>query len=142
MKRVLYKDNVFLSEDKILYFYEVLYLLEKNEIEVYDEKNNKLDINYFLKDEKIKLYYDIYKYFREKGYYLGTGLKFGGIFRIYEDIKQHSKWVAIPININEKIDIYDFLAKNRVAHSTRKRILYCIKDNNNYRFLEIRWKKL
>jgi len=72
MKRVLYKDNVFLSEDKILYFYEVLYLLEKNEIEVYDEKNNKLDINYFLKDEKIKLYYDVYKYFREKGYYLGT----------------------------------------------------------------------
>jgi len=66
MKRVLYKDNVFLSEDKILYFYEVLYLLEKNEIEVYDEKNNKLDINYFLKDEKIKLYYDIYKYFRER----------------------------------------------------------------------------
>ena len=142
MKRVLYKDKVFLSEDKILYFYEVLYLLEKKEIEVYDEKNNKLDIDYFLEDEKIKLYYDVYKYFRERGYYLGTGLKFGGIFRIYEDIEEHSKWVAIPININEKIDIYDFLAKNRVAHSTRKRILYCVKDNNNYRFLEIRWKKL
>ena len=47
MKRVLYKDNVFLSEDKILFFYEVLYLLEKNEIEVYDEKNNKLDIDIF-----------------------------------------------------------------------------------------------
>jgi len=62
MKRVLYKDNVFLLEDKILYFYEVLYLLEKNEIEVYDKKNNKLDINYFLKDEKIMLYYNIYKY--------------------------------------------------------------------------------
>jgi tRNA-intron endonuclease len=142
MKRVLYKDNIFLLEDNVLYFYEVLYLLEKNEIEVYDEKNNKLDINYFLKDEKIKLYYNIYKYFREKGYHLGTGLKFGGIFRIYEDIKEHSKWVAIPININEKIDIYDFLAKNRVAHSTRKRILYCVKDNNNYIFLEVRWKKL
>jgi len=86
-------------------------------------------------------YIMIYINILERGLLFRYGLKFGGIFRIYEDIKQHSKWVAIPININEKIDIYDFLAKNRVAHSTRKRILYCVKDNN-YRFLEIRWKKL
>jgi tRNA-intron endonuclease len=141
MKRILYKNGVFIDNDKIIFFYDALYLLEKGEIEVYNEKGEKLDINYFLKDEKINLYYYFYKYFREKGYIVGTGLKFGGVFRIYEKIGEHSKWIAIPIKINEKIDAYDFLSKNRVAHSTRKRILYCIKDKENI-FLEIKWKKL
>ncbi|BFI73029.1 tRNA-splicing endonuclease [Nanoarchaeota archaeon] len=139
MRRILYKDGIFLDQDKIIYFYDALYLLEKGEIEVYNDKGEKLDISYFLNNERIKLYYYFYKYFRKKGYIVGTGLKFGGVFRIYEKKGEHSKWIAIPINYGEKIDVYDFLAKNRVAHSTRKNILYCIKDNI---FLEIKWKKL
>ncbi|MGC9079285.1 MAG: tRNA-intron lyase [Nanopusillaceae archaeon] len=142
MKRLLFNNGIFLDKDKIVNFYEALYLLEKQKVEVYDTAGNKLNIEFFLKEEKIRLYYKFYKIFKEKGYIVGTGLKFGGVFRIYENIEEHSKWIAIPISSNEKIDIYDFLSKNRVAHSTRKKILYCIEDNGKDIFLEVSWKKL
>ncbi|BBL45607.1 tRNA-splicing endonuclease [Nanobdella aerobiophila] len=141
MKSILYKNGIFLDKDKIIYFYEGLYLLENKKIEVYNDQGKKLDINYFLKDEKIGLYYHFYKLFRDKNYIVSTGLKFGGVFRIYENINEHSKWIGIPIKDKEKIDTYDFLSKNRVAHSTRKNILYCIKKDKDI-FLEVKWRKL
>jgi len=141
-KRLFYKNGVFIEKGKVHYFYDVLYMLEKGIAEVYDVNNNKLHLNHFLENETIKLRYALYKYLKEKGYIVGAGLKYGGVFRVYEKIDEHSKWIIIPVKINEKIEVYDFSAKNRVAHSTKKKIVYSVVHSDKIRFIEIEWIKL
>jgi tRNA-intron endonuclease len=125
--------------------FETLFLLEKNKIESKDlnpkikletlkKKLNKKD---FLKQ------YIVYKDLREKGYYVKSGSKFGGSFRAYKDKDDHSLWIISPILNDEKLNIYDFLAKGRVAHSTRKKLLLAIIDNEfEVLYYETNWKKI
>jgi len=141
MQEYLFKNGMFIGKN-ILPFYEGLYLLEKKKIKVFDENGRELKLEDFLKNEKIKIRYIIYKFLKEKGIRFGAGLKFGGTFRVYENPEdKHSKWICFPVNKKDKVIMYDFLAKNRVAHSTRKSLLVAV-INDKIRFLEIKWKKL
>jgi len=137
----VFNNGVFIGET-VLSLYEGLYLLEKQKIIVFDVNGKELKLEDFLKNKKIRDRYIIYKFLKEKNIRFGAGLKFGGTFRVYENPKdEHSRWVCFPVNKEDKIIMYDFLAKNRVAHSTRKNLLIAIVDDK-IRLLEIKWKKL
>ena len=128
---------------------EGLYLLEKKKILVYDFRNKLIDFDSFLKKaQKVEpnfwVRYCVYRDIRNRGYIIKTALKFGADFRIYDrGVKpgeDHARWVVFPVHEGSSLTWYEFSAKNRVAHSTKKRLLIgCVDDEGDCTYWEVRW---
>ena len=128
---------------------EALYLLEKKKLIAYDSKNKVIDYDSFLKkaqkfEPNFWIRYCIYRDIRNRGYIIKTALKFGADFRIYDrGVKpgeDHARWVVFPVHEGSTLTWYEFATKNRVAHSTKKRLLIGIVDaENDVTYYEIKW---
>ena len=128
---------------------ECLYLLERGKIEVSDGKNKSVDFDAFMnkaskKEPNIWVRFVTYKDLRNRGYIVKTALKFGADFRVYDrGVKpgeDHAKWVVFPVHESSVLTWYEFAAKNRVAHSTKKRLLLAVADDeSDVSFWECRW---
>ena len=128
---------------------EACYLLEKNKISVLDGRGNEIVLEKFLKkarklESNFWVKYCVFKDIRNRGYIVKTAMKFGADFRVYDrGVKpgeDHAKWVVFPVHESSSLTWYDFSAKNRVAHSTRKRLLIgCVDEENDVTYWEIRW---
>jgi tRNA-intron endonuclease, archaea type len=125
---------------KIEYMYvEALFLLEKGKLSVSQGKNSLSFDSLFSKlrkkDKKIETKYPAFKDLRKKGYVLKTALKFGAEFRIYspgsKPGKEHAPWLLFTTKETEKINWHEFSAKNRIAHSTKKKLLLAIVDEED-----------
>jgi tRNA-intron endonuclease len=131
------------GKNLILTLYEVLFLLEKEKIQVM--KNSKeLSILELKKKKEFNIQeYKVYKDLRTKGYVPKTGLKYGCEFRLYEKGKEHAPWLVKIINEKEKIKAQELSAFNRVAHSTKKKVLLVFVDSeDSLLYIEQSWKKL
>jgi len=130
---------------------EGLFLMEKGKVSVYDFKNKKLNFDeYFKKAKKIEpnfyVRYCVYKDMRTRGYIVKTALKFGADFRVYDrGVKpgeDHAKWVLYPVHETEVLTWYEFSAKNRVAHSTKKNLLLgVVDDEEDVTYYTVSWTK-
>ena len=128
---------------------ESIYLLEKKRLIVNDSRNKGIDFEKFLKkSQKVEsnfwVRYCVYRDIRNRGYIIKTALKFGADFRIYDrGVKpgeDHARWVVFPVHEGSTLTWYEFAAKNRVAHSTKKRLLIGIVDaENDVTYYEIKW---
>ena len=128
---------------------EALFLMEKNKIVVLDGRNKPLTFEKFVKraskvEPNFWVRYSVYKDMRNRGYIVKTALKFGADFRVYDrGIKpgqDHARWIVYPVYEGEKYTWFDFAAKNRVAHSTKKRLMMgVVDDENDVTYWEIRW---
>ena len=81
---------------------------------------------------------------RNRGYIVKTALKFGADFRVYDKGKKpgktHAKWVVFVDHESKKINWNEFSAKNRVAHSTKKKLLLAIVDEeSSVSYYEVSW---
>ncbi len=131
--------------------FEALYLLETGKIEVVDGKNKTLDFDSFLKkakkiDKDFWVRYSVFKDMRSRGYIVKTALKFGADFRVYDrGVKpgeDHAKWILYPVGEAKGLTWHEFSAKNRVAHSTRKKLLIGIVDNEgDVTYYEVGWTR-
>lgn len=147
----LYEQSRFgeLKENKVTYsLVEALYLLEKKKMDVFDGKTILTYDSFLKKAKKIQpnfwVRYCVFRDLRSRGYIVKTALKFGADFRVYDrGIKpgeDHAKWIVFPVHESEVLTWYSFSAKNRVAHSTRKRLLLGIVDEEaDITFYECRW---
>lgn len=133
-----------------LTFIEGYYLLDKNKICImHGEK--KLTKEQFLKkcirlEKNFWIRHAVYADIRNRGYIIKTALKFGADFRVYnKGIKpgeDHARWIVYPVKETSVLTWYDFAAKNRVAHSTKKRLLIGIVDEeNSVTYYEIKWTR-
>ncbi len=129
---------------------EALYLMERGKLIVLDGKKqlnfeqfvklaNKTEANFWTK-------YQVYRDIRTRGYITKTALKFGADYRLYprgvKPGQDHAKWVLFCTNETDGYTWTQFAAMNRVAHSTRKKLLVGIVDKEGeVTFYEIRWKK-
>ncbi len=125
---------------KFLHFdiYETIYLIKKKIL-----STNK-DIESIIKTAKRKhkffdLMYNVYEEWRNKGYVLKTGFKFGSHFRLYlpgaapkaSDKKwMHSKHVLHIFPYTSKLLISEWSRAIRVAHSVRKTFILAIPKND------------
>ena len=147
----LYKKSSFGEPvgEKIQYTLpEAMFLAEKGKIEIYSN-DKKLPKDKLLKkfqtiDKKFSIKYPVFKDLREKGYVVKTALKFGADFRVYEKGrrpgKSHAKWIVFTDRETNKTSWQEFSAKNRVAHSTKKRLLLAIVDEeSDVSYYEINW---
>lgn len=127
---------------------EALYLLEKGKLELLKGKK-VVDFEAALKvaekaEPNIWIRYTVLKELRNRGYIVKTALKFGADFRVYErgvrPGEAHARWIVYPVREAESLTWYDFAAKNRVAHSTKKRLVIgIVDDEGDVTFYEIRW---
>lgn len=130
---------------------EGLYLMEKKKITVLDAKNKPMTLESYIKkarrfEPNFWVRYCVYKDMRNRGYIVKTALKFGADFRVYDrGVKpgeDHAKWILYPVHEGNEFSWYEFAAKNRVAHSTRKRLLIGIVDEEyDVTYYEIAWKR-
>lgn len=138
--------------EKVFYsLTETLYLLDEKKLEIFDAKNKKIPREELVKklqklDKKFKTKYFVFRDLRKKGYLLKSALKFGADFRVYEKGrkvgKDHSKWILYAVDENQNLQWQDFSAKNRIAHSTKKKLLIAIVDEeNDVSYYESSWIK-
>lgn len=151
--RELYNTSVFGAVNKSkkieLSFVEALYLLEKQKLIVYDGRKHAITAEEFIrkaqrKDKNFWTRYVVFRDLRERGYVVKTALKFGADFRVYDrGIKpgeDHAKWVVFPVHESSMLTWREFSAKNRVAHSTKKRLLLAVVDEEgDVSYWESRW---
>jgi len=137
-----------LKEGKVIYTnFEALYLLETKKAEIIDLRTNKnLSetnlIKLFSKKSDFLTNYIVYKYLKNKGYLVKTGLKFGEEFRVYKKQDKHARWIVYPIKSTDKIQPKELISKSRVSHSTGKKLLLAIVDSEeDITFYEIDWLK-
>jgi len=129
---------------------EALYLLEKGKLEITDGKK-KLNVEEFIKrarkaEPNFWIRYSVFKDMRNRGYIVKTALKFGADFRVYDrGVKpgeDHARWIIFPVHEGETLTWYDFAAKNRVAHSTKKRLMMgIVDDEGDVTYYEIKWMR-
>ncbi len=149
--KALYEKSCFGEpvDEKIQYtLTETMYLVEKGKIEIYS-KNKKLSKKELTEkfssiDKKFSIKYPVYKDLRERGYIVKTALKFGADFRVYDKGKRpkktHAKWVLFVDHESKKTSWHEFSAKNRVAHSTKKKLLLAIVDEEgDISYYEVGW---
>ncbi|MBW2975343.1 tRNA-intron lyase [Candidatus Woesearchaeota archaeon] len=153
--RELYNQSRYgtlLDDGKVqLSLLEALYLLEKERLIILSGKNRLLNFETFLKKAKklepnFWIRYCVFKDMRNRGYIIKTALKFGADFRVYDrGVKpgeDHAKWIVYPVHEASTLTWYEFSAKNRVAHSTRKKLLLGIVDEeSDCTYYEIRWTR-
>lgn len=130
---------------------EALYLAEKGKVKIVGKRGKEIKAEDFAKkaQRKNKRYwmrYCVFKDMRERGYIIKTALKFGADFRVYErGVKpgeDHAKWIVYPVHESEAMTWYEFSAKNRVAHSTKKNLMMgVVDDEGDVSYWEIRWVK-
>lgn len=126
-------------EDKIQYsLVEALHLMERKRLILKDGKNKTIKIEKFRKqceklEENFWVRYSVFRDLRKRGYIVKTALKFGADFRVYDKgVKpgdDHAKWIVYPLHETKPLTLYEFSAKNRVAHSTRKTLLLAVVDD-------------
>ncbi len=127
---------------------EALFLISENKMEIH-AKNKKITEEQLLKkikskDKKADVKFSVFSDLRKKGYIVKTALKFGAEFRVYEKgvspDEDHARWILYAVHESDKMNWYDFAAKNRVAHSTKKNLLIAIVDDElDVTYYEIAW---
>jgi len=140
-----------LVDGKIQYsLVEALYLVEKAKLTVKEDKKTIKKDDFIKLSQKLEkdfwIKYVVFRDMRNRGYIVKTALKFGADFRIYDrGVKpgdDHAKWIMYPVAESGIMTWYEFSAKNRVAHSTRKRLLIAIVDEEgDVTYYEIKWTR-
>jgi tRNA-intron endonuclease len=131
-----------------LNIYEVLFLVNKNKIEVLDLKDKVLGFEEILKKFKVDFnIFLVYCDLTNKGYNVKSGLRYGVDFRIYQKGVGvgfgHSEWLVCVFSHKDKLKISDFVSFNRVSHSTKKKLLNAIVDiEDDVTYFESNWTKM
>ncbi len=130
---------------------EALYLAEKGRLNIFDTRSKELNFEQFVRrvsriEKGFWTRYQVYRDIRTRGYIVKTALKFGADFRVYSrGIKPgegHAKWVLFCTAEGDQYNWRQFAAMNRVAHSTRKKLLIGVVDEEGeVSYWEVRWKK-
>ena len=153
--RELYNQNRYgqlLKDGKVqLSLIEALYLVEKHRLMLVDGRGRQVTVEDFMKkavriEPNFWIRYCVFRDIRDRGYIIKTALKFGADFRIYDrGVKpgeDHAKWIVYPVHEAGHMTWYEFAAKNRVAHSTKKRLLIGVVDSEgDVSYWEVRWMR-
>ena len=132
----------------ILDLIEGLYLLENKKITITKLKQ-KVTIDKMIKICKKEYHnfdkkYLVYKNFRDKGYIINPGIKFGCDFAVYEKGPgiDHAPYLIQVYNRNESISSTGIVLAGRLATTVRKQFILAIpKGKDKVDFLALDWWK-
>ncbi|MFX1488897.1 MAG: tRNA-intron lyase [Promethearchaeota archaeon] len=134
----------YFSKPSELSLIEAYYLLEKDEITIYDVKEKReLNVKEFFTiakkiHHKFEEKYTIYKDLREKKYIPRPGLKFGADFVVYRKGPglEHSLFMVHVLPHDSEITAIDMVRAGRLATSVRKKFVIANPLTNSYYFFE------
>jgi len=131
----------------ILDLIEGYYLVQQSKIKVYKKKKQISEKNllkicreeYHEFDKK----YLVYKDFRDKGYIVNPGIKFGCDFAVYEKGPglDHAPYLIQVYNQTETISSVGIVLAGRLATTVRKQFIFAIPHNNKVGYIGIDWWK-
>ena len=121
----------------ILDLIEGYYLMLKSKIQIFRDKK-RITINYMLKicqrhHHNFRQKFQVYKDFREKGYIVNPGIKFGCDFAVYQKGPgiDHAPFLVQVYDRNENISSTDVVLAGRLATSVKKQFVLAIPYNND-----------
>lgn len=132
----------------ILDLIEGFYLLQKSKIKIYKEKKSVTEAElleicrkeYHNFDKK----YTVYKNFRDKGYIVNPGIKFGCDFAVYQKGPgiDHAPYLVQVYNRSDMISSTDVVLAGRLATTVRKQFILAIpRGNDDVDCLALDWWK-
>ena len=149
----LSKENFFgdNSNEKIIYsLSEGMFLFKNKGMKIYFGKKelneSEISAKFSKIDNNFNTKYRVYEELRKKGFILKPGVKYGADFSVYgkgeKPGKFHSEWLLSVQKFSKKFNWEEFILKNRVANSTKKRVLLAIENGEgSILYYEINWKK-
>ena len=132
----------------ILDLIEGLYLLENKKISIYKDKK-KITVEAMTEICKKEVHefekkYLVYKNFRDKGYIINPGIKFGCDFAVYEKGPgiDHAPFLIQVYNRSDSISSTAIVLAGRLATTVRKQFIYAIpKGKDKVDFIALDWWK-
>jgi tRNA-intron endonuclease len=132
----------------ILSFYEALYLMENEELEILEESGLKMsreklisEANKFIDNFLEK--YNVYKDLRNKGLVVKSGMKYGVTFMVYKYGPgiDHAPFLVDVVIRQEKISSLEILRAGRLSHNVRKKLLLASVDpiSRKITYYMIKW---
>lgn len=132
----------------ILDLIEGLYLLQKSKIKIYKEKKSVTEEELLeicrKEHHNFDKKYIVYKNFRDKGYIVNPGIKFGCDFAVYQKGPgiDHAPYLVQVYNRNEPISSTDIVLAGRLATTVRKQFILAIPHgSNDVDYLALDWWK-
>ncbi|MFH1895341.1 MAG: tRNA-intron lyase [archaeon] len=126
--------------DFVLDLIEAYYLMENGKLELEDKTGKKIESQELLLigEKKIKDFYKkflVYADFRERGYVIKTGFKFGFDLRVYPKGKkpgeEHTQWVVAVKGQNDRINFIELSRKVRLSGNIKTKLLFAVVDSEN-----------
>lgn len=122
------------NDEFLLTFYEALYLLDKNLLEVKDEKGKRMEFQRLLQQyEKIEenawVKYLTYRDLRSRGYVVREGFGLGVDFRVYErgDYgKDTAKYLVLSVQEGKPISLEDLTRVMTQSQSLKKELILTV----------------
>ena len=131
----------------ILDLIEGYYLMLKSKIQVYKNKK-KISSNQMLKickenHHNFEKKFQVYNDFREKGYIINPGIKFGCDFAVYQKGPgiDHAPFLVQVYNRNENISSTDVVLAGRLATSVKKQFILAIPNSKKIDYIALDWWK-
>jgi len=132
----------------ILDLIEGFYLLQKSKIKIYKDKKSVTEEEMLeicrKEHHNFDKKYTVYKNFRDKGYIVNPGIKFGCDFAVYQKGPgiDHAPYLVQVYNRNEPISSTDIVLAGRLATTVRKQFILAIPHgNDDVDYLALDWWK-
>jgi len=132
----------------ILDLIEGLYLLSKSKIKIYKDKKSVTEKELLeicrKEHHNFDKKYTVYRNFRDKGYIVNPGIKFGCDFAVYQKGPgiDHAPYLVQVYNRNEPISSTDIVLAGRLATTVRKQFILAIPHGeNDVDYLALDWWK-
>jgi len=132
----------------ILDLIEGFYLLQKSKIKIYNDKKSVTEkemLEICRKEQhNFDKKYTVYRNFRDKGYIVNPGIKFGCDFAVYQKGPgiDHAPYLVQVYNRNEPISSTDIVLAGRLATTVRKQFILAIpRGENDVDYLALDWWK-
>ena len=132
----------------VLDLIEGYYLMSKSKIQIYKNKK-KISEKKMIQICKIQHHnfekkFQVYKNFRDKGYIVNPGIKFGCDFAVYQKGPgiDHAPFLVQVYNRNENMTSTDVVLAGRLATSVKKQFILAIPSgNDNVDYVALDWWK-
>ena len=132
----------------ILDLIEGYYLMKKSKIQIYGNKKKISERKMFeicqRQHHNFEKKFQVYKNFRDKGYIVNPGIKFGCDFAVYQKGPgiDHAPFLVQVYNRSENITSTDIVLAGRLATSVKKQFILAIPSGKeNVDYIALDWWK-
>jgi tRNA-intron endonuclease len=125
---------------------EALYLVELGLLTVTDDNGSPVTKDTLRglverRYEHGELVYELYRYFRDRGYVVRSGLKFGSLYAVYEKGPgiDHAPMLVHLIDPGRNITALDVTRAARLSHTVRKTFVLAVRHMNSLKLIGFEW---